>query len=590
MGKLYSLGKYQLIKRIAVGGMSEIFLASQGGLEGFERAVIVKCIREDLDTENEVKDMFLDEARIAACLKHPNIVHLYDVGRDQETAYLAMEYIFGRDLMAISERTRMLNREIPTQIIIKIMCDVLAGLHYAHEVAEFEDKPLRVIHRDVSPQNVLVSFDGITKLVDFGIAKASARLSKTRVGVLKGKYAYMSPEQVRGKPLDHRSDQFSVAVVAYEVLTGTRLFQRETDYSTMEAVDHCEIPPIRVLRKDVPRRLMRVLRKAMRRNPRRRFSSTKEMERALHKLLRGSTVEQNDLVSGFMRKLFANELQARERAIEQAEDQERELILSTGFEMISEKATRVGEAPDPPLAMRKYEQIIQDRQVAATEIQAKLLGETPPGPTDDDSDDLHDDEFDDEPESDFSSETITRPETRRPRAKHAKSSPRSRTLIREEPAEGVREDFTEESTAPEMKRKNSNRHTAVHQGPIAKALNDWRILVLIFFGVMVLALFILLSFGGSQGSSAPAVDPGQGEDMKTVARPGLDGFLSVSVGAHIRVKVNDKDMGMGAFGMHPLPAGLHKVELINPKTGRTYSQKVHIIPDREQIVGPMDFQ
>ncbi|RME21640.1 MAG: serine/threonine protein kinase [Deltaproteobacteria bacterium] len=372
MAKLTTLGKYQLIKRIAIGGMSEIFLASQGGLRGFERAVVVKCIREDLEAEPEVEQMFLDEARIAACLKHPNIVHLYDVGRDKGTAYLAMEYVFGRDLMDICTRARALGKQIPVPVLVKMMCDVLAALHYAHFVAEYQDKPLHVIHRDVSPQNIMVSFDGVTKLGDFGIAKASARLSQTRAGVLKGKYAYMSPEQVRGKPLDHRTDQFSLAVVFYEALTGTRLFQRDTEFSTMEAVDRCHVPPLKVLRKDVPRRLVRVLRKAMRKNPRRRFSSAKEMERALHKLLVGSPVEQTERVAAFMRELFTEELKQRERAIARATGNDRDILMSTGFELIGIDGGQ-DLVPDPPLAEELYERIVSEKQQEPTAIQAEPL-------------------------------------------------------------------------------------------------------------------------------------------------------------------------------------------------------------------------
>ncbi|HUU01102.1 MAG TPA: serine/threonine-protein kinase [Myxococcota bacterium] len=539
MAKQYTLGKYELIKRIAVGGMSEIYLASQGGLEGFERAVIVKCIREDLDTENEVKEMFIDEARIAACLKHPNIVHLYDVGRDGDTAYLAMEYIFGRDMMSICDRARFLGRELPVQVLAKIMCDVLAGLHYAHVVAEFEDRPLHVIHRDVSPQNILLSFDGITKLVDFGIAKATARLSETRAGILKGKYAYMSPEQVRGKPLDHRSDQFSLAVVLYEALTHTRLFQRDTDYSTMEAVDRCEIPPIKVLRKDIPRRLLRVLRKAMRRNPKRRFSSAKEMERSLHKLLRGSGVEQTERVSDFVRGLFSTELHARDRAIQGSSGDERDLILSTGFEMISEKGTLVRAAPEPPLAVQRYEEILSERQAAATEIKAKLLGT------------------------------------------------RANVQVR-----GTKSgsDEGDENTDQHGSSVAASEESTVTGKRYSNLLNDWRFLVLIFAAVMVVALFILLSFGGQRKIDVPLPDMGQPQSMHTSARPGVDGSLSVSVNPRVTVTIDGESMGKGAFQRHPLEMGLHKVKLTDQPSGKTREIMVNIKADKNFLLSPMDYQ
>jgi serine/threonine-protein kinase len=509
--------------------MSEIYLASQGGLEGFERAVIVKCIRDDLMDEREVLDMFLDEARIAACLKQANIVHLYDVGVDDTgIPYLAMEYIFGRDLMEIADRVRSLGWELPIQFIVKVVCDCLAGLHYSHMVAEFEDRPLRMIHRDVSPQNIIVSFDGVTKLVDFGISKAEARLSETRAGVLKGKYAYMSPEQVRGKPLDHRSDQFSLAVVFYEVITGTRLFQRDTDYSTMEAVDRCEIPPMKVLRKDVPRRLIRALRKAMRKSPKRRFKSCMDMERYLHRLLKGSVVERTDELSRYMRKLFAQEIEARDQAIAQAPEEEREIIISTGFELLKEGATRIDPIPEPPMAQRRYEEILAERQAERTQLKA----------------------------------------------------------------EPIADDRAEAQLPPDLiptDREGAPVDTTVRKPASVSLFNDWRFLVLVFVAVMVLGLFILTMFSGDEVGT-PASDPGKPQPMETTARPGLDGFLSVSVAPRVQVFIDGEDKGTGAFRKHPLERGIHKVKLQDLESGDTRTLTINVKPDEEFIISPMYYQ
>ncbi len=521
MSRLTSLGKYQLVKRIAVGGMSEIFLATQGGLDGFERAVVVKCIREDLDTENEVKDMFLDEARIAACLNHPNIVHLYDVGRDGEIAYLAMEYIFGRDLLVLASRARALHLDIPIRVIVKIMCDALAGLHYAHQVARYEEKPLAVIHRDVSPQNILVSFDGVTKMLDFGIAKASTRLSQTRAGVLKGKYAYMSPEQVRGKDLDHRSDQFSLAVVFYEILSGTRLFQRETDYSTMKAVDACDVPPLQMLRKDVPRRLARVLQKAMRKNPKKRFTSAKEMERSLHRMLKGSGLEQSEKVSVFIRLVFAADLTARDQAIREATDRERELILSTGFEMLNECDTQINSAPEAPLANQRFEQILLERQASSTKIQVQPLAGQSGGT--------------------------------------AATAPQQAALAEE---------------------------TGEHRLPL-KA--DWRSLVLLAAIVAVVGLFLLVTFSGPETLPVPGAQD-EPRPVQSPARSGLDGFLSVSVSPNVAVEIDGQNLGPGAFRRHILERGIHKVKLINTRSGGSRMFTVRIKADTEFILSPAGYQ
>ena len=558
-----SLGKYQLIKRIAVGGMSEIFLASQGGLHGFERAVILKRIREDLDAEQEVQEMFLDEARIAACLKHANIVHLYDVGRDKGVAYLAMEYIFGRDLMQVAERARLVDMQLPFWFVLKVMIDALAGLHYAHEVAEFEDKKLKVIHRDVSPQNIIISFDGVSKVLDFGIAKAEARMNKTQAGILKGKYAYMSPEQVRGRPLDHRSDQFSMAVVFYEILTGTRLFQRETDYSTMEAVDQCEIPPIRVLRKDVPRRLVRVLRKATRRNPRRRFASCKDMERSLHKLLRGSPVEQTLQMSGFMKDLFANELEARERVIAEADDMQREILLKTGFEMALENTSRGRKAKAAPSAARRYQEILAVKEAKKNpdKVPALLPDENLP----EDQDTFYDGvaqrrgQQQEEPAStstQASMRAMGQAPTRPPR-------PRPRPKPRPEPTELPPEDS-------------------------ASLFSDWRVLLLIF--VLVLGLgFLAMQIFVEDGPVIAAPSVGD-NGLPNEARPGLDGFLSVSVRASVEVLVDGKSLGLGAFRNQPLTKGKHGVTLRDTNTGKKTHRSVEIVPNGEKLLAPQDWQ
>lgn len=551
MVKLAQLDKYQLIKRIAVGGMSEIYLASQGGLSHFERAVILKCIRGDLETDREVLDMFLDEARIAACLKHPNIVHLYDVGEDGNVPYLAMEYIFGRDLMQISERARAMGQELPMQFIIQVMCSALAGLHYAHEIAEYEDKPLRAIHRDVSPQNILVSFDGVTKIVDFGIAKAEARLSHTQAGILKGKYAYMSPEQVRGRALDHRSDQFSLAVVFYEIITNTRLFQRDTDYSTMEAVDACEIPPVRVLRKDVPRRVVRVLKKAMRRNPKRRFNSCKEMEQSLHKLLHGSAVERSDYVANFMRSLFASDLKVRDSAIREADDDERELILSTGFEMIDDRMTKIDELPPPPIAHNRYQQMLQERQSRKTAVKAKGLKEVDPSEVIDLSAAKEEDS------------AKTDPEGTQPRANA--------------------EDSTFKAKAP-----GQNKSQKVEIRKRGKGfMGDWPMMILVFVVVLLVVLGIASLLSGPS-----TVTTGQSGNNKSslpaFARNGLDGFLSVSVSPSVEVILDGQSMGNGAFAKQPLERGMHKIEL--RQGSRRKKIDVQIQVNKERFIAPEDWQ
>ncbi len=546
MAKLQALGKYQLIKRIAVGGMSEIFLASQGGLEGFERAVIVKCVRADLETDREVLDMFLDEARTAACLKHAHIVHLYDVGEDRDIPYLAMEYIFGRDLLQICDRARQIGQELPIWFMVKVLCDALGALHYAYEVAEFEHRPLRVVHRDISPQNIMVSFDGVTKVVDFGIAKAEARLSRTQAGILKGKYAYMSPEQVRGKPLDHRSDQFSLAVVAYEILSGTRLFQRDTDYSTMEAVDACDVPPLKVLRKDVPRKLIGVLRRALRKQTRKRYASHAEMEQDLSPLLKGSGVEQSTQLARYLQTLFAAELRARDRAIADAEGERRELIRQTGFLMLDRSADTRGHEPTPlPQAHHRYQELVSPNQAAPTSARGRVLADPDP-----------------DPEGGAGQEEIT-----------------------DRGAGGT----AQRPRRPRPAKADTNRDTVVRGKAMPGGKHGlWAnvgLFLAVFAAVLVLGLLAVRLLSPAEPGADPAARRPQG--MGTTAREGVDGFLSVSVRGGVEVQVDGESLGHGSFQKHPLEAGPHTVTL--REGGERQTLRVKISADQETTLAPADW-
>src|SRR5438067_2289863 len=190
-------GKYLLLRRLALGGMAEIFLAKQTGVQGFEKLVVVKRILQNLATEKEFVGMFLDEARLAATLTHQNIVQIYDLGETDGCFYIAMEFIAGHDLLSVIKKAKSLMTGVPPEIGARIVADGCAGLHYAHTKKSLQGHPLNIVHRDVSPSNLLISYEGNTKVVDFGIAKAESHSAKTQAGVLKGKFSYMSPEQIR---------------------------------------------------------------------------------------------------------------------------------------------------------------------------------------------------------------------------------------------------------------------------------------------------------------------------------------------------------------------------------------------------------
>ena len=274
-------GRQLLLERINVGGMAEVFKAKSFGVEGFERIVAVKRILPTLAEDDEFTTMFVDEARIASQLTHQNIVQIYDLGRHEGTFYIVMEYVAGRDLRAILDGQKKQRRPMEVAKACFIVSRVCEALEYAHRKRDPAGRDLKIIHRDVTPQNVILSFEGEVKLCDFGIAKAASRVSRTQVGVLKGKFAYMSPEQVRGQPIDRRSDVFALGVIFYEMLTGERLFLGESDYATLEAVRNAVIPPPRQFNPAITPGLERVMLRMLTREPRERYQWAAEVHEDL---------------------------------------------------------------------------------------------------------------------------------------------------------------------------------------------------------------------------------------------------------------------------------------------------------------------
>ena len=289
--------------------MAELFLAKQSGLEGFEKVVVIKRILRNLAEDEEFVSMFLDEARIAAKLSHPNIVQIYDLGKSDDTHYIAMEYVSGRNVQHLMTKQAMHGGFIPIEHACRIVAGVCEGLHYAHSRKDFDGKPLNIVHRDISPQNILVSFAGGVKVVDFGIAKASTQLAHTREGVLKGKYAYMSPEQVRGQPIDHRSDLFALGLVFYELLTGRRAFEREDSLKTLKAIVQEKPVNPRELNPDIPSEVVSLLSRALAKSPDRRYANAQDFQIAIEDYLESSPRKSNTVrLSRYMNELFDDEL------------------------------------------------------------------------------------------------------------------------------------------------------------------------------------------------------------------------------------------------------------------------------------------
>jgi hypothetical protein len=301
------LGKYEVLCRLSTGGMAEIFLAAQRGLAGFRKLVVLKQILPDIKGEEEFVRMFLDEARVTAAFNHPNIAQVYDLDVADGELFLAMEFVQGATLVEVAKACRALNTPIPIGLSLSSTRDTALALHYAHTFTDPLGRPASVIHRDVAEKNIMVTYEGVTKLLDFGIAKNLARKSRTQVGMVKGTSGYMSPEQILGEPLDARSDLFSLGVVLHECLTGMRLFHSRTPADGAGVVLNGQVPPPSRLNKAVPPELDAIVLKALARKREDRYGSTLEFARALERAV-GPLVWHPEQNAELIRNLFADRL------------------------------------------------------------------------------------------------------------------------------------------------------------------------------------------------------------------------------------------------------------------------------------------
>jgi serine/threonine protein kinase len=278
-------GPYRLVQQIAVGGMAEIHLAKTHGIAGFEKYVALKMIHPNFSQDSHFIQMLIDEAKITVQLQHVNIAQTFDLGRVGDTFYITMEYVDGADLYRLLRRSSEQDRLFPIALGAFIGKEVASGLDYAHRKRDHNGQPLGIVHRDVSPQNVLISYAGEVKLVDFGIAKATMRARQTAAGVIKGKYYYMSPEQAWGEPLDHRTDIFSAGILLYETLTGQMLYLEEDLHKLLDRVRRAEIPPPSTLRADIPPQLDAIVMRALSKQPEGRYQSAAELAHELERFL-----------------------------------------------------------------------------------------------------------------------------------------------------------------------------------------------------------------------------------------------------------------------------------------------------------------
>jgi serine/threonine-protein kinase len=313
-------GKYTLLRKLATGGMAEIFLAIQKSPFGFEKLVVVKRILPERASDRAFVEMFLHEARVAATLSHPNVVQTFDVGEIDGAYFIAMEHVHGEDLRSIVRHMKKQGvAEFPLEHAISIVLGTCAGLAYAHERRDLDGAPMNLVHRDVSPQNVVVTFGGDVKLVDFGIAKSDARVEEdTTHGHLRGKVPYMSPEQARGEPLDARSDVFAVGVLLFELTTGKRLFKSRSEYDTLRLICEEDYPRPRDVCPGYSVELEAIVVKALAKDRDARWQSARELQGALEELVRHERLAVSPIALGaFMRTLFADELGRHREALAQ---------------------------------------------------------------------------------------------------------------------------------------------------------------------------------------------------------------------------------------------------------------------------------
>ncbi len=277
--------RYRVIEKIAAGGMAEVYRAESAGLEGFKKTVAIKRVLPHLSQKKEFIGMFLDEARLSANLSHSNVVQVFDIGVGDDTYFIVMEFVDGANLKSVIEHRKLIGRPIPIETACFITLRTCEGLAYAHEALDALGQPLGVVHRDVSPPNVLITRHGEVKVVDFGLAKANSQLESSEPGIIKGKFSYLSPEAALGESVDHRTDIFATGIILWEMITGARLFMGDSDLATVRQVQAARVPPLSQFVKDVPQALEQIVARSLARDPQARYQTARDFGRDLNRVL-----------------------------------------------------------------------------------------------------------------------------------------------------------------------------------------------------------------------------------------------------------------------------------------------------------------
>jgi serine/threonine protein kinase len=299
--------RYRVVEKLESGGMAEVFRAESEGLQGFRKQVAIKRVLPHLSSKKKFISMFLDEARLSAQLSHSNCVQVFDIGVGDNAFFIVMEFVDGANLKSIVESIKKAGRDFPVEAAVYISLELCKGLSYAHELTDNNGVPLHIVHRDMSPPNVLITKNGEVKIVDFGLAKANSQLEKSEPGIIKGKFSYLSPEAAMGQEVDARTDIFAVGIILWELLAGQRLFLGDTDFQTVKRVQAANVPAISGLNKKVPQDLEKIIAKALARDPLARYATARDLGADLTKFLFRfgvpvSTFEVSALVTGAMKE------------------------------------------------------------------------------------------------------------------------------------------------------------------------------------------------------------------------------------------------------------------------------------------------
>jgi serine/threonine protein kinase len=335
--KATPMGQYYLIEKIAQGGMAEIFKGLSYDLHGIKKTVVIKKILPHIAASKEFIDSLINEAKIAVTLSHGNIAQTYDLGKVGDDYFMVMEYVEGRSLSLIHKRSLANGKLVPIPILCHFMCEVLSGIDYMHRRTDEHGHPLNIVHRDISPQNLIVTYSGTVKIIDFGIAKAAFKINTTDSGILKGKFSYMSPEQARGDSIDHRSDIFSLGIIFHEMLTGKRLFKADDNRETLRNVRRAKIESPSAFRGDVPDELNRIVMKALAKDRRHRYAFASDMRDDLLKFLSATHPDFKSSDAGaFVADLFRDEI--AKSASEEDELKTPQMIIDQTFSALADES------------------------------------------------------------------------------------------------------------------------------------------------------------------------------------------------------------------------------------------------------------